>query len=188
MARKRLVSPELFIHPVLGKVDDALSLVFIGLWTQADRRGIFRWRPDVLKLALRPYKDDDFEEILCRLVAGGFIRRYTVDGEEFGQIPKFNKWQTFHINEKPSNLPGPPPEHRHNTVPAPCEHGVSTPVAVAVTVTDTVAVKVPASHTRETAEATADPPPACDKCGSHYRWLHKDGCPNKPPVGSRVAP
>lgn len=112
MARKRLVAPEFFTH---GELYDAeataglpLRVAFAGLWTVSDRRGLFRWRPRELKLALLPYDPCDFADVLVALEAAGFIERYVVDGKEYGRIPSFSQWQTFHRNEQPSDVPEPP--------------------------------------------------------------------------------
>lgn len=113
MARKRLIAPEFFTH---GDLYDAeresrlpLRVAFSGLWTQCDRRGLFRWRPRELKLAILPYDNVDFGEVLGALAAHGFIVRYTVDGKEYGRVPSFGQWQSFHPHEKgASDIPEPP--------------------------------------------------------------------------------
>lgn len=109
MARKRLVSPEFLTHPELCKLGPEAMLAFCGLWTQSDKRGIFRWRPQVLKLAIMPWflTWDEFEQLLNTLEAAGFVRRYEVGGEWYGFIPSFGKWQTFHRMERPSDDPPP---------------------------------------------------------------------------------
>lgn len=158
MARKRLISPEFYLHEQLydAERDSGLPLrvAFSGLWTQADRRGIFAWRPRVLKLAILPYDDVDFERVLNRLAAEGFIRWYEVDGKQYGIIESFARWQSFHRDERPSDAP-PPPEHGSGTVLAPCspvvplptaqrEHGSSTPVTTSITATASIADAVAA--------------------------------------------
>ena len=135
MPRKRLVAPEFFTHEALCQHDASTRLAYVGLWTQADRRGIFRWRPNTLKLAILPYDAVDFAAIMESLVTSGFLIRYEVDGESYGIIPSFNRWQTFHMREIQSDSPNPP-----STVLARCKHGASTTVAVAVAVAVTVPV------------------------------------------------
>lgn len=110
MARKRFVSPDFFTHPGLHDHDTfggLLRIVFIGLWCQCDRRGIFSWRPRVLKLAILPYDDVDFSAILETLWTAGFVERYVVDGEEYGLIRSFPQHQHFHPSERPSRAPNP---------------------------------------------------------------------------------
>lgn len=112
MARKRLISPEFFTHPDIYEAEAAtglpLRLAFTGLWTQADKRGIFRWQGRRLKLAILPYDPVDFETILVALERHGFVRKYTVAGQDYGLIPSFIKHQTFHRLERPSDDPPPP--------------------------------------------------------------------------------
>lgn len=158
MARKRFISPEFFQHEALYDLERSTGLpirvAFAGLWTQSDRRGIFAWRPRVLKLAILPYDDVDFERVLNRLEAEGFIRWYEVDGKPYGIIESFARWQSFHRDERPSDAP-PPPEHGGGTVPARCspvvplppaqrEPDSSTPVTTSITATASIADAVAA--------------------------------------------
>lgn len=173
MARKRLIAPQFFQH---GGLYDAevgsgmpLRLAFAGLWGQADRRGVFQWRPRELKLAILPYDNVDMAAALEALRVAQFIFSYEVGGKLYGFIPSMKAWQTFHRDEKPSKDPAPPADllavssfatldappaeaadspqqdifgdqaatpgqHGANTVPTPCEHNASTPIAVAVAV------------------------------------------------------
>ena len=112
MPRKRILSPHFFTHDELYNAEQQselpLRLAFAGLWTQADRRGIFEWRPMRLKLAILPFDDVRFDVVLDSLEQGGFVRRYTVSGKVYGCIPSFLRWQTFHRNEKQSDDPAPP--------------------------------------------------------------------------------
>lgn len=111
MARKRLISPEFFTHGTLYDAERAsglpLRIAFAGLWTACDRRGLFRWKPRELKLAILPYDDVDFAGVLSALEAAGFVQRYVVDGKEYGRVPSFGNWQTFHRNEQASDIPEP---------------------------------------------------------------------------------
>lgn len=142
MARKRLVAPEFFTHRGLAMLEKKSSLpvrvAFAGLWTRCDRRGVFRWDADALQLAILPYDDCEMADVLAALEGAGFVQQYIgPDGRQYGAIPSFSRWQTFHVHEKPSKDPGPPVQHRASTVSAPCQHGVSTPVTVTGTGTVT---------------------------------------------------
>lgn len=165
MARKRFVSPKFFSH---GDLYDAevesglpLRLGFQSLWCQADRRGLFVWRPRELKLQCLPYDPCDFAEVLNALERGGFIASYMVDGRKYGFIPTLKDHQSFHKEERPDpTIPDPPhgltarrheaeaaPErtetasaqgqHSAGTVPAPPRPDPSSTIAVAVAVTTT---------------------------------------------------
>lgn len=157
MARKRFVSPKFFMHAELYDAEVAsalpLRLGFEALWCQADRRGLFVWRPRELKLQCLPYDPCDFAAVLEALERFGFIRSYEVQGKRYGYIPTLKDHQSFHQAEKPDpTIPDPPPgAFDHATTPAPGQHSASTvltpgqpgacstvAVAVAVAVTDTV--------------------------------------------------
>ncbi len=146
MARKRLIAPEFFTHEALYQTEARLGLplrvAFAGLWTQADRRGIFRWRPNQLKLAVLPYDPVEFQAVLDALVSAGFVERYEVAGEPYGIVASLPRWQTFHHAEKESDAPPPPPGSvSPRLIPGTRGKPRSNPtVAVAVTGTDTVAV------------------------------------------------
>lgn len=111
MARQRLISPEFFLHGELyeAEIESGLPvrLAFAALWCQADRRGVFVWKPRELKFACLPNDDVDFVAVLCALEAHGFVQSYTVRGRRYGVIPSFARWQTFHHRETVSKNPGP---------------------------------------------------------------------------------
>lgn len=156
MPRKRLISPEFFTHEALYEHEAntglPLRVAFAGLWTQADRRGIFRWRPRQLKLAILPYDVCEFSAVLEALLTAEFIQRYEVDSEPYGIIPTFTRWQTFHKAENPSDAPT-PDGHRASTVLLHAEHPSRLPVAVTGTITNAVAVE-------RSAGPEGPPPPA----------------------------
>ena len=155
MARKRFVSPKFFTH---GELYDAevssglpLRLGFEALWCQADRRGLFAWRPRELKLQCLPYDPCDFADVLDALERHGFVRSYVVDGRKYGFIETLVSHQSFHLAEKPDpTIPAPPPGafdakpepapplHGANTVPTPPKPEACSTVAVAVAVTGSI--------------------------------------------------
>jgi hypothetical protein len=188
MARKRLISPEFFLHYGLVEAEKAsglpLRLGFAGLWGQCDRFGRFRWRPRSLKPAIFPYEDVDFDRVLNALEAHGFVRKYVAGEplehgvqESFGYIPSWKDWQSPHHTERPSTIPAPTTSGRR-TVMAPLDNGESTvkepcsTVAVAVADTDAVAVAVPLPlPTGESAEPM--PPRAAPEEGARG-WTIED--------------
>jgi hypothetical protein len=128
MPRIRSIKPEFFLNEDLATLPYQARLLFIGLWTHADRGGRLEDRPKRLTIQLFPYdKKLDLDAELTRLADGGFIIRYAADGERYIAIPKFAKHQHFHRDEKQSSRPA-PGQHGADTVPAPGEHGGSTPV------------------------------------------------------------
>lgn len=114
MARIRTVKPELFKHEDLfdAEVESGLPLrlAFIGLFTCCDREGRFKWRPRALKLDIMPYDHIEFDVVLDKLTAAGFVQKYEVDGELYGCIPTFLKHQAVNQREAKSSIPGPDDE------------------------------------------------------------------------------
>lgn len=112
MARIRTVKPAFFRHYELYLAEREsglpLRVAFAGLWTCADRKGRFDWQPQALKLDCLPYDEIDFSRVLDALTTRGFIRRYRVDGREYGAIPSFERHQVINNREQPSELPAPP--------------------------------------------------------------------------------
>lgn len=106
-----MIAPAFFKHADLYDAEVSsgfpLRVAFAGLWTVADRRGVFPWsrnvKPDVL-----PYDGCDMLAVLEALAAGGFVRKYEVDGKWYGVVPTLGKHQHFHKDEKPNTLPAPP--------------------------------------------------------------------------------
>lgn len=117
MIRMRGVKPDLLRHESLCDLEAScglpLRLCFIGLFMAADRRGRFEWRPRSLKAALMPFDDGlDFGAVLDQLSAGDFVRRYTIDGKDYGWIPGFTRHQSFNNKEQDSVFPPHPDEPR----------------------------------------------------------------------------
>lgn len=111
MARIRTVKPELLTHEELFRAEEQtglpLRIAFVGLFTQCDREGRFKWRPGTLKLGVLPFDNLDFSRVLDALVTRGFVGKYAFEGEEFGYIPSFTKHQVINNRESMSELPDP---------------------------------------------------------------------------------
>lgn len=102
--------PEFFKHVELYEAEAAtglpLRVAFSGLWTVADRRGIFPWSRS-LKPEILPYDPCDFWAVLEALYGAGFVGRYQAGGKTYGIIPTFTAHQNFHVHEKESAAPAP---------------------------------------------------------------------------------
>lgn len=107
MARARLIKPGFFANEALAEFGPWVRLLFAGLWTLADREGRIEDRPRRIKGALFPYDDVDVEEGLASLAAGGFIVRYSADGERYIEVSAFRKHQSPHVREPASMIPAP---------------------------------------------------------------------------------
>lgn len=108
MARIRSIKPDFFRHEGLQDLEIAnpgayVMLVFAGLWGHCDKAGRFEWKPRTLKLDILPFLQFDMAETLATLESSGFVRRYSVDGREYGEIKSFEKHQR--INGKEAQEP-----------------------------------------------------------------------------------
>jgi len=124
----RIVKPRFFTDEEIADLAPLTRLLFIGLWTIADRKGRLEDRPKRIKAEIMPYDNHNIDTALTHLHDAGFITRYEVDRKKYIQINTFEKHQHCHIKESES------------TIPAPCKTGASTPLSLTVTgtVTDTV--------------------------------------------------
>jgi hypothetical protein len=107
MPRARNIKPGFFKNEVLASLDAKDRLLFIGLWTLADKAGRLEDRPKRIKAEIFPYEEHDCEAGLAHLADYGFIIRYVADGGNFIQIPTWNKHQRPHHQEVPSEIPPP---------------------------------------------------------------------------------
>jgi hypothetical protein len=112
--RARNIKPGFFRNDELAECSLAARLLFIGMWTLADREGRLEDRPGKIKFQLLPTDQFDAEEAVAELAAHGFLLRYDANGQRYIQVMNWNKHQNPHIKEAAS------------TIPAPCEHDAST--------------------------------------------------------------
>lgn len=111
MARSRNIKPSLFKNELLGEADPLLTILFAGLWCLADREGRLEDRPKRIKAEIFPYREiPDFNGYLTALAQLGFIDRYSVGGVAVIQVLNFDKHQSPHKTERPSELPKKPIE------------------------------------------------------------------------------
>lgn len=115
MPRARNIKPGFFKNEVLAELKPAARLLFIGLWTLADREGRLEDRPLRIKAEIFPYDAIDVKPFLESLSAAGFIIQYKVAGRACIQINNFCKHQNPHYKEVPSAIP-PPAGHEDSPV------------------------------------------------------------------------
>ena len=110
MARARNIKPGFFTNEYIAELSPFAQLLFIGLWTLADRKGRLEDRPKGIRGKLFPYGDQDVNALLNELAESpeSFIIRYEVNGKRYIQITNFEKHQNPHKNEVSSNIPAPP--------------------------------------------------------------------------------
>ena len=82
-------------------------LLFIGLWTIADREGKLEDRPKRIKIEILPWDKCDVNALLQELHGQGLIMRYEVNGDKYILIPNFIKHQNPHQKEVSRGLPDP---------------------------------------------------------------------------------
>lgn len=107
------MKPDFFKDEDLATLPFEARLLFEGLWCYADRQGRLEDRPKYLKAEIFPYDNIDIENLLMMLASPKiegredkiFIRRYSVDGRKYIDIPEFLKHQSPHNTEKESLLP-----------------------------------------------------------------------------------
>lgn len=106
--RSRTLKPGFFENEELGELDPLARLLFAGLWCYADREGRFRWIPTLIKSKIFPYgihTSSDIQVLMESLRDSALILHYSVNGKEYGLIPKFDQHQRIHPRESPSKIP-----------------------------------------------------------------------------------
>lgn len=105
MPRARNIKPGFFANEDLAELEPMGRLLFIGLWTLADREGRLEDRPKRIKGELFPYDNCDVDSLLNDLEQWGFIKRYQSQGVKCIQVINFSKHQNPHPREAKSVLP-----------------------------------------------------------------------------------
>lgn len=130
--RIRTIKPEFWSHEDIADLAPICRLLFIGLWSMADRRGRLEDRPRRIKASVLPYDEADIDDLLNQLHAAGFIIRYTLNELELIQVVGFEKHQR--INGKEAETESEYPEHTPGSErEAPGKHPGSTREAVEIT-------------------------------------------------------
>lgn len=110
MARARLIKPGFFTNEELHTLHPYARLLYVGLWTLADREGRLKDRPLRIKAELFPYDTVKTEPLIGKLTDLGFLCRYQAAGDSFIHIITFKEHQHPHPKEPLSLLP-PCPVH-----------------------------------------------------------------------------
>jgi len=91
MPRARNIKPGFFKNEDLIELPFEARLLFIGLWTLADREGRLEDRPKRIKIELFPEDDCNVDDLLRQLADKKLIIRYEVDGEKVYLNTKIRK-------------------------------------------------------------------------------------------------
>lgn len=139
MARARNIKPGFFRNADLVELSFEARLLFIGLWTIADRAGRLEDRPKQIKMELFPADNLDVDALLEQLAAIGMVARYSHEGKRYLQVVNFAKHQNPHKDERASTIPDQDgnvatpdvdrKKHGAGIVQAPCEAGGDTVAA-----------------------------------------------------------
>ncbi|CAB3712877.1 hypothetical protein CEY09_30415 [Achromobacter marplatensis] len=105
MARARNIKPGFFKNDTLVELPFEHRLLFVGLWTLADRDGKLEDRPKKIKMEIFPADNVDVEQGLSLLAENGFIERYEAEGVKVIMVCNFSRHQSPHHTEKASTLP-----------------------------------------------------------------------------------
>lgn len=127
MARARNIKPGFFLNEDLGSCDPLVRLLFIGIWTLADRAGRLEDRPKRIKVELFPYDDFDVNGALTVIERLDFIHRFSIENKKIIQIKNWHKHQRPHHTERPSSLPDEMGLYEHLTVKSPLLDGENPP-------------------------------------------------------------
>lgn len=108
---RRMVNSELFRNVELGDCEPIVRLLYIGMVVNADDEGRMRAHPKYLRAAVFPFDlFDDAAMVKMRdqLLQRKLILLYEVDGVEYLQHPKWDKWQILRKDRmKSSDCPSP---------------------------------------------------------------------------------
>jgi hypothetical protein len=117
VARARNIKPGFFSNDELARCEYGARLLFVGLWTVADREGRLEDRPLRIKALLFPFDNCKIDKWLDQLASLNFITRYEAAGSKYIQVNNFKKHQHPHVKEPESTIPAP---GAHQSGPADC--------------------------------------------------------------------
>lgn len=109
MPRSRNIKPGFFANDELADCQPLTRLLFIGLWTIADRNGVLEDKPRKIKAQVLPYDECDIEKLLAELIKAGFLIRFQTEGQDYLHVENFKRHQNPHQKEE-SRFPDPPIE------------------------------------------------------------------------------
>jgi hypothetical protein len=188
MARARNIKPSFFKNELLGQADPLLGVLFISLWTLADKAGRLEDRPLRIKAETFPYRDGiDINAYLTELVALGFIERYEANGLKIIEVVNFTKHQTPHSTEKASELPcKPAPEPITLINESPAVNGHINVLIPDSSNTDSLLLNPDVTAAEKSASSETEVQEACRETWKQYATAYFDRYKTEPVRNAKV--
>jgi hypothetical protein len=92
-ARIRSMHPGLFTDEAFVSCPPLARILLLGIWTEADDRGVFEWKPMTLKMRLLPADISDVAKLLGDLAACDIVKKVTINGKTYGLVRNFCRFQ-----------------------------------------------------------------------------------------------
>lgn len=112
MARKRMISPEIWESQNFSKLSDVAKIVFISLFSHADDEGRGRADSTFIKNITFPYDENrrvaDIKSALSEIARRMSVQFYSVNGIDYYFMTHWERWQKV---DKPSKSKLPPPPY-----------------------------------------------------------------------------
>jgi len=105
VARIRTIKPEFFTSSDIVSLTPLSRLFYIALWCESDREGRLDWKTKTFKLRYFPGDECDIEKMASELINAGLVVLYSVDGQQYAEIPSFTSHQVINNRESESNRP-----------------------------------------------------------------------------------
>lgn len=93
MARIRSVHPGQWTAGDFLECSPLARLLALAIRNVADDHGVFRWKPKSLKAECLPADNCDIGQLLGELISNDQVKKYAIDGKEYGLIVDFTQWQ-----------------------------------------------------------------------------------------------
>lgn len=110
MARKRMISPEIWESQSFSLLSDLAKIVFISLFSHADDEGRGIAKPTYIMNTTFPYDENrrvaDIKKALSEIALKMSVQFYNVNGNEYYVMQRWERWQKI---DKPSKSKLPPP-------------------------------------------------------------------------------
>jgi hypothetical protein len=106
----RNIKPEFFTDEDVANLGPLCRLLFIALFTMADRAGRLEHKPGQIKANSLPYDAININTLIDELATARFLIPYEVGGRRYLQIRTFGEHQRPNHREPASRIPPPPEE------------------------------------------------------------------------------